>query len=145
MTRGQTLVLSLPASWRRPATRRSVSVTLSARSVATTWSPWRRSATCIVSNSASCDGLSQVASPARSPATTRARTCAPNWRTLEAHQEVCDIVDQARDESPDREDEHEQDDEAVLAQDRPPLPDQLWRQEAPEEGRAVKRWDRDHV
>src|SRR5260221_7471557 len=145
MTRGQTLVLSLPASWRRPATRRSVSVTPSDRSVATTSSPCRRSATCIVSNSASCGGPSQVASSSRSPDTTRARTCARNWRTLPAHQEICDIQDDPKHVLADREDEQDQDDEAVLGEDRSPLPDQLRRQEAPEKGRAVEGRDRDQV
>ena len=54
---------------------------------ATTSRPWRRSATCIVSKSASWGGLVQVASAARSSGATRARRCARNWRTLDAHQE----------------------------------------------------------
>ena len=70
-------------SWRSPATSTSGSVTPSARSVATTSSPWRRSATCIESNSASC-GRRQ---PGREPVSlarrhARRRTCARNWRSL---------------------------------------------------------------
>ena len=78
---------------RRGAARRagaSGSVTPSARSEATTSRPWRRSATCIESKSASCAGSIQVASAARSSGATRARRCARNWRTLDAHQEAVD-------------------------------------------------------
>src|SRR5437667_12036725 len=88
---------------------------------------------------ASCLTARVGTGPARSPVrhahpTPLGRGRALNWRTLPAHQERCDIQDDPKHELADREDEEEQDDEAVLAQDRSPLPGQLWRQESPEEG-----------
>ena len=86
-------VSPLPASWSSPASEDvAVGRRPAPRSVATTSRPCRRSATCIESNSASCGGLSQVASAARSSGATRARTCDRNWRTLLPHQDAEDGI-----------------------------------------------------
>src|SRR6476646_1692287 len=107
--------------------RRSGSVTPSARSEATTSSPWRRSATCIVSKRSSCAGAIQAASAARSSGVTLARRCARNWRVLEAHQEAEDAIDDRDDDAPtDRvarreEQERQENEEPVLLEERPDL------------------------
>ena len=61
-------------------------------------------------------GVSQVASAARSAGDTLARTCARNWRTLEAHQEVEERIDHRTEKDAERtgKDDHEQDERPVL-------------------------------
>src|SRR5262245_34036969 len=123
----------------------SGSVTPSPRSVATTSSPCRRSAVCMASNRASCSGVSQVASSARSPGATRARTCDRNWRTLLAHQEAVDDIREPSEVLAAEDDDRDQDEEAVLGEDRPELPGRLSRQEREQDRPAVERRDRDQV
>ena len=72
---------------RRPSTP-------AAPSAATTSRPWRRSATGMPSKRASWAGVSHSASAARSTGVTRAATCRPSWRALEAHQDACDAIHQ---------------------------------------------------
>ena len=91
---GPTPVSPLAQSWSSPAASTSRSVTPDRRSAATTSSPWRRSATCIASNSASSGRRSQAASAARSAGLTRATRCSRNWRALRAHQDIGDRVDE---------------------------------------------------
>ena len=73
----------------------------------------------------SCGGVVQVASAARSSGDTRARRCVRNWRTLDAHQEAIDPIDDGDEDPPaDRvawreEEERDDDEEAVLLEDRP--------------------------
>src|SRR5215210_9463212 len=150
-TRGQTPVPPLPASWRSPATSASRSDTPRDRSAATTSSPWRRSATCIVSNSASSAGVSHAGSARRSASVTRARRWPPNWRTLAPHQEAEDRVkDGPQDLAADRvvrrkEEQDEQDEDPVLLEDRPELPRRARIDERQHDLGAVERRDRDEV
>src|SRR6476660_3907419 len=144
-------VSPLPASWSRPASSRSGSVAPSARREATTSSPWRRSATCIESNSASCAGEIQAARSARSAGDTLARRCDRNWRTLPAHQEAIDPVDEgeqqlAADRVARRQEEHrDQQQEPVLLEERADLVLGLAIERREEDLRRVERRDRDEV
>src|SRR6478609_8072726 len=142
-------VSPLPASWSRPASSRSGSVAPSARSEATTSSPWRRSATCIESNSASCAGEIQAARSARSAGDTLARRCDRNWRTLPAHQEAIDPVDDGEQHlAADRvagwqEEDRDQDQEPVLLEERADLVLGLAVEGGEEHLGPVQRRDRD--
>src|SRR5689334_25308214 len=105
----------------------------------------------MASKSASCCGISQSTSPARSSGATRARMCERNWRTLAAHQEAEESKDHRRDDlAADRvarrqEEDQQQQDEAVLLEDRAPLPAHAWRQEGEQHFRPVEGWDREQV
>src|SRR5207342_3320549 len=102
----------------------SASVTPSARNDATTPRPCRRSAMCIESKRASWGGAVQVASAECSSGVTRARRCIRNWRTLPAHQEREEAIDDREEEAAAdgvtgrEEEERDDDQEAVLLEHR---------------------------
>src|SRR5688500_12575957 len=98
----------------------------------------------MASNTASCSGVSQVASSVRSVDATRARRCDRNWRTLLPHQEAVDGIGyrvedpSAQRRSAEGNEEHEdQDEQAVLRQDRAKLPGGLARDQGQQDRAAV--------
>src|SRR5690349_5345832 len=99
----------------------------------------------MASNSASCGAVSQAASPSRSPGATRARMWDRNWRTLLAHQEAVDDIREPSQVGAAEEDDRDEDEDPVLAEQRPEPPRGLARDQVQQDRAAVERPHGDQV